>query len=190
MKPGLLVARAVWSNTFCNEIRRAMDLGDAEAAEIIDGDFTVDAGVRRAFDVTIAPEALDLVERALERLRPRVSDFFRLPLAGSVGVSCLRYGQGGHYLRHQDRDPQPGSGTEDRRVSVIVWLNSAGPENAGGEFEGGTLRLFEPGRRDAHALIPTAGTLVAFSSEWPHEVTPVKWGTRDVVVDWWLSHKL
>ncbi len=186
MNKGLLVRPAVWSAAFCHEIRGAMDAGDAEAAEIVDGGIALDESVRRAFDVTVAPESLAQVERALGRLQPQVSEFFRLPLNGAVGLSCLRYTEGGYYLRHRDRDPQPESGTEDRRVSVIVWLNSAASGAAVGDFEGGTLRLFEPGKGEALEIIPVTGTLVAFPSEWPHEVTPVTRGTRDVVVDWWL----
>ena len=164
-----------------------MDAGDSGPAEIVDGAITVDDQVRRAFDVTIAPPALTRVEDALARLRAHVADFFRVSVTGSVGVTCLRYVEGGHYLRHRDRDPQPGSGTEHRRISVIVWLNSGASAHGTGEFAGGTLRLFEPGRRDVHQIIPEAGTLVAFPSEWPHEVLPVTRGTRDAVVDWLYS---
>ncbi len=186
MTSGLLVLPNVWTPTFCLEVRQAMDAGDADAAEIVDRGLTVDEAVRRALDVTIAPTALARIEQALESVRPLVADFFHVPLTGSVGVTCLRYLEGGRYLRHRDRDPRPGSGTEDRRVSVIVWLNSGASDTTVGDFAGGTLCLFEPGHAAAQEITPVAGTLVAFPSEWPHEVRPVIRGTRDVVVDWWL----
>jgi predicted 2-oxoglutarate/Fe(II)-dependent dioxygenase YbiX len=185
MTAALFVLPAAWDRAFCDGIRRAMDRGDAGDAEIVDGSITVDASVRRALDVTIDSPTLMRVERALARLRPRLAGAFQEPLTGSVGVTCLRYATGGGYRRHRDRDPRPGSGTEHRKVSVIVWLNSASSDGGGGEFGGGTLRLYEPDVSAAHELVPVAGTLVAFPSGWPHEVTPVTWGARDVVVDWW-----
>jgi predicted 2-oxoglutarate/Fe(II)-dependent dioxygenase YbiX len=163
-----------------------MDRGDSGPAEILDGEISVDDTVRRALDVTIAPRVLIRVEHAVARVRLRAADFFQVPLTGSVGATFLRYLEGGHYLRHRDCDPRPGSGTEDRRVSVVVWLNSGASDASAGEFGGGTLRLFAPGQHDAHEIIPAAGTLVAFPSEWPHEVLPVTYGTRDVVADWFL----
>ncbi len=175
----------VWSPDFCRAVRRAMTVGDSGPAEIVEDGLTIDETVRRAFDVTVAADALTSIEEALRRVRPAIAAFFGLPLTGSVGVTCLRYVEGGRYLRHQDRDPTPGSGTDDRRVSVIVWLNSGESETAAGDFSGGALRLFEPGHHAAREVIPVAGTLVAFPSEWAHEVTPVTRGIRDVVVDWW-----
>ena len=174
-----------WTSAFCVDVRRAMTAGESGPAEIVDGEITVDDNVRVASDVTLAPGALARVEAELERLRPVVADFFGIALTGSVGVTCLRYVTGGFYRRHRDRDPRPGSGTEDRRVSLIVWLNSAATATSAGDFAGGTLRLLGPGLDDAREFVPVAGTLVAFPSEWPHEVTPVTRGTRDVVVDWW-----
>ena len=183
---GVLLLPNAWTPEFCLEVRHAMDDGEPEPAEIVEGAITLDDTVRRAFDVTIDPRVLTRLEAALAHARPRIADFFRVALTGSVGATCLRYVEGGHYLRHRDRDPQPGSGTEDRRISVIVWLNSATSDIAAGEFQGGTLNLFTPDARQPTAIIPVAGTLVAFPSEWPHEVLPVTRGTRDVVVDWFL----
>jgi SM-20-related protein len=185
MTAAFLVEPAVWDRAFCDEVRRAMDRGDAGEAEIVDEGISVDTSVRRAFDVTIDSPTLARVERALARQRPRIAQAFKEPLTGSVGLTCLRYTTGGRYRRHRDSDPRPGSGTEHRKVSVIVWLSTASSDDVRGEFGGGTLRLYQPGASDAHEFGPVAGTLVAFPSDWSHEVTPVTWGTRDVVVDWW-----
>jgi len=183
---GVLLLPNAWPPDLCLEVRHAMDDGEAEPAEIVEGDITLDDTVRRAFDVSIDPGVLGRLEDALQGLRPQIADFFHVAITGSVGATCLRYIEGGHYLQHRDCDPRPGSGTEDRRVSVIVWLNSAASHTTAGEFQGGTLNLFAPDSAEPRAIIPVAGTLVAFPSEWPHEVLPVTHGTRDVVVDWLL----
>ena len=186
MNDDLLVVPHAWPVAFCEQLRRAFDKGDAGAAAIVEAGPLIDQTVRRALDITPAPHVLARIEQALEHLRPRVAAFFGEPLDGDpVGVTCLRYGPGGHYLRHRDVDPTPGSGTEHRLVSVIVWLNSATTASTPGDFDGGSLLLYGPGSETVTEVIPTAGTLVAFPAIWSHEVQPVIRGTRDVVVDWW-----
>jgi predicted 2-oxoglutarate/Fe(II)-dependent dioxygenase YbiX len=188
MTADILVIPGAFSADVCRRIRAAMDAGESAEAEIIDGEITVDVDVRQALDVTIAEPILTEVEDRLEQLRAPVSAFFDLAINGAVGVTCLRYSEGGHYLRHRDRDPTPGSGTEHRRLSVIVWLNSGTSAKQKGEFEGGALHVFAPGRDTPREFIPLSGTLLAFPSDWVHEVMPVSRGRRDVVVDWWLAY--
>jgi predicted 2-oxoglutarate/Fe(II)-dependent dioxygenase YbiX len=188
MTAGLLVMPGVWSQAFCNRVRQAIDAGEGAEAEIVDGTIGVDVSVRQALDVTIDPAMLAQIERRLAKLASPIGAFFDLALTASVGVTCLRYFPGGHYLPHRDCDPTPGSGTDDRRVSMILWLNSSASGGAPGGFEGGLLRLFAPDRDEPVELVPVAGTVVAFPSEWPHEVTAVTRGCRDVVVDWWLAY--
>ncbi|MEQ1731840.1 MAG: 2OG-Fe(II) oxygenase [Vicinamibacterales bacterium] len=185
MNTDLFVAPDAWPSSFCDEIREAMNRGDAGSAEILDADIFVDESVRHALDITVSGDVLARVEHALEQMRRQISEHFALTLSGSVGVTFLRYGAGGRYRRHCDRDPRPGSGTEDRRLSILMWLNTASTDHGRGDFTSGTLVLFPPHRDDAIEVIPVAGTLVAFPSEWPHEVRTVIGGTRDVVVDWW-----
>lgn len=163
-----------------------MDEGHADHAEILDAGTLVDEDVRRALDVSVSEGVLDTVEQALAHERARAATFFDVVLGGSVGASFVRYLEGGHYLRHRDRDPLFEAGTDARLVTVVVWLNSADSPTAAGAFAGGTLRLIDPDSGRVQDLLPTAGTLVAFPAEWPHEVRPVTRGTRDVVVDWWL----
>jgi len=162
-----------------------MDVGATAPAEVVDGQPVVDLAVRDALDVTLDEALLDELDDQLQMHRGIAAEHFGLTLGGSVGASCLRYPPGGHYRRHRDRDPDFGPGTDDRQLTVVVWLNSADTPTAAGDFSGGTLRVFAPGGM-IHDVIPKAGTLVAFPADWPHEVLPVTRGLRDVVVDWWL----
>jgi predicted 2-oxoglutarate/Fe(II)-dependent dioxygenase YbiX len=161
-----------------------MDAGAAGPADILTGDAHTDTTVRRALDITVDERILSRIEHALAEVRSDLARHFDVPLTDSVGVTFLRYLEGGRYRRHQDADPRPGSGTEDRRVSLIVWLTSGTSPNAPGDFTGGVLRLWRPGAAAPDDLVPEAGTLVAFPSVWPHEVLPVTGGVRDAVVDW------
>ncbi len=181
----LLVVPAVWAPEFCREVQRAMDEGDAGAAEILDGTLTRQDEVRRALDITVADAVMALVDAALTIERDRTARHFGIQLHGSVGASCLRYLPGGHYRRHRDRDPDMAGDTSNRVVTVVVWLDSADMPGVPGGFSGGTLVVTNPVSGEDHYVIPVVGTLVAFPAEWPHEVLPVTRGIRDVVVDWW-----
>lgn len=173
-----------WPAALCAQARRAMDAGEAAPAEVVHGTPVVDRAVRDALDVTVDARMLETIEAALEQARPAAARHFDLELVGSVGASCVRYPPGGLYKRHRDRDPDFGTSTDDRRLTVVVWLNSADTPTEPGDFAGGSLRVFAPvGVCD---LTPRTGTLVAFPADWPHEVLPVTRGLRDVVVDWWL----
>lgn len=183
MTDEVVVLPAIWTPAFCRGIQRAMDDGDADAAEIVQSGFSVDTQARHAFDVTIDPDWQARVDQALRTAWPQLLEHFGLTAVESLGSGCLRYPPGGRYGRHRDRDAGFGSLIEDRRVSLIVWLNAAGTTTDRGDFEGGMLRLYPAGRPPIE-ITPTTGALVAFPSDWLHEVLPVTRGTRDVVIDW------
>ena len=154
-----------------------MDRGEATAAEVHADGFIVDRQVRRTLEVEVDSATIAEVERSLGGVCQRVARFFGTQLSGDEGAGFLRYGAGGFYRRHCDvlsdsADDFP------RRISVVMFLTSAGER-----CEGGTLRIYQPEPFD---IAPKAGTLVAFRSEVPHEVLPVTAGVRDVVVDWFF----
>ena len=69
----------------------------------------------------------------------------------------------------------------------MIFLNTSRDARPDGEFDGGLLRIFE---RDGETdVVPQAGTLVAFPADLLHEVTEVRGGTRDTVVDWFYFTK-
>ena len=152
-----------------------MDRGAASPAEIYADGFRVDEATRRAFDVDVDEVVIDDVQRTIEAARPHVAEFFGIPLSRDEGPGFLRYTRGGFYRVHRDVAPDV---DEDfpRRISVVVFLTTAGEE-----CEGGSLRLYSP---DAVDIAPRAGMLVAFPADTPHEVLPVTGGVRDAIVDW------
>jgi len=154
-----------------------MDQGHLSPAEIYEEGFRIDEEARRAFDVEIALDVLDEVRRSIEEIRPEVAQYFGVVLSGDEGPGFLRYSAGGFYRRHCDVGP--GWAEEwPRRISLVVFLSTAGEQ-----CEGGALRLYHARPLD---IAPCAGTLVAFPSDTPHEVLPVMSGVRDAVVDWFF----
>jgi predicted 2-oxoglutarate/Fe(II)-dependent dioxygenase YbiX len=154
-----------------------MERGDPTPAEIHVEGFVVDREVRRTLEVNVDSATSDEVERSIASVCQRVARFFDIRLSSDEGPGFLRYLAGGFYRRHCDVL----SDSDDefpRRISVVMFLSSAGEQ-----CEGGALRIYQP---EAFDMVPKAGTLVAFPADVPHEVLPVTAGVRDVVVDWFF----
>jgi predicted 2-oxoglutarate/Fe(II)-dependent dioxygenase YbiX len=171
----------------CVRVRTAMDGGCLSCAEIYADGYRVDEGIRRTFDVDVDDEIVAVAQRAIDAVRPRVAGFFDVPLVGEEGPGFLRYAPGGFYRTH--RDVAPGlDAAFPRRISVVLFLTTAGSDAVPGRCEGGSLRVYDEvedrGESGPLDIAPAAGTLVAFPSTLLHEVLPVTAGVRDVIVDW------
>jgi len=170
-------------------IRIAMDAGAGEVAEILTSGIHRVKSVRAATLIDPAPDVIRDVELSLESCRERVSSSLGIALGEREGSGFLRYTPGGFYRAHRDRGNDPGwDGAARRAVAVVIFLNTSRAASPVGEFDGGVLRLFLPdGDID---LTPDTGTLVAFSADVLHEVTEVRGGTRDAIVDWFYFAEL
>ena len=188
MAPVLVIEHALDAES-CAQIRRAMDGGVAEAAEVLDEQIELQEDVRRTSHIEVDEATLQRLDRTLDAHRARIEQFFGLSLPEREGISLLRYDAGGFFKPHRDHgyvDSWPGAAR--RRVSLVLFLCTSRQLDANGTFSGGTLR-FHPDDDHAspHDVHPRAGTLVAFLSSMLHEVTPVRDGIRDTVVDWFYA---
>lgn len=181
----LLRIRGFLDEATCGRVRAAMDCGAIDPAEVLDGGVARGTPARRADSIEVDAETLADVEGRFDRQRETVEAFFDLPLSGREGAGFLRYRDGGGYQPHRDRaEDSWWPAAARRRITVVVFLNADA-------FTGGMLRVW-PGPVDAPdaeplAIHPEAGTLVAFPSDALHEVTPVRGGCRDTIVDWFLA---
>ena len=170
----------------CVEIRRGMDAGEVEPAEVLAG------GIRRDSEARVAslvepPESLTRdIEAKLDACRARVAEALGISLGEREGAGFIRYPAGGFYRPHRDRGDDPQWPPAARRAAaVVLFLNASRAAGAGGDFEGGILRLHLPdGTID---VAPEPGLLVAFAADVLHEVTEVRNGTRDTIVDWYYD---
>jgi len=170
----------------CRWVRAAMDAAACRTAEVLDDRHDG----RRAMDVEVSDDVIAFVESCLDARREEIAAFFDTPLCGREGAGFLRYEAGGFYGPHVDRAETPSWPDAARRaITIVLFLNSSREANASGEFSGGCLRLFPDGTTGAHVdVLPKEGTLVAFLSCTPHEVTSVTTGgCRDAVVDWFYA---
>jgi predicted 2-oxoglutarate/Fe(II)-dependent dioxygenase YbiX len=165
----------------CLRIRQAMDAGQPESAEVLHDTIEHRDEVRRASYVEVDAVVLHDVEARLDARRSDIGAFFGIALSAREGAGFVRYPDGGFYRPHRDRANVPSwPEAARRRIAVVVFLNSSRESDPHGGFAGGVLRLLEGEAR----LAPKAGMLVAFPADVLHEVTMVRDGTRDAIVDW------
>lgn len=167
----------------CVRIRRAMDAGQPESAEVLGGLIERRDHVRRASYVDVAADVLGHVESLLDARRTLIGASFGVALHAREGAGFVRYPDGGFYRPHRDRADVPSwPGAARRRIAVVVFLNSSRDADSTGDFDGGVLRLLGDEPVD---VPPREGLLVAFAADLLHEVTVVSGGTRDAIVDWY-----
>jgi predicted 2-oxoglutarate/Fe(II)-dependent dioxygenase YbiX len=168
----------------CLFVRQAMNRGTVEAAEILNVGIHHQLGIRNASLVEPAADVIEFIERRVEMCRQDVAAALSMTLGEREGAGFIRYPSGGFYKPHRDRGTDAHWPSAARRAAaVVIFLNSSrqGSREAG-EFDGGVLRLFLPDAEEPVA--PEAGLMVAFPADVLHEVTEVRGGTRDSVVDW------
>jgi predicted 2-oxoglutarate/Fe(II)-dependent dioxygenase YbiX len=184
----LFLSSGFFDRQTCARIRAAMDAGTSEPSEVLGDDIALDIGldedVRRAASIDVDDVTLELIEGQLDARRDEIGGFFGLTLVAREGTSLLRYAAGGFYKPHRDYAADSGwPGAALRRIAVVVFLGSSCDEDPAGRFAGGWLRLF-PDDGEPIDVRPREGTLVAFPADTLHEVTVVRDGVRDTLVDW------
>jgi predicted 2-oxoglutarate/Fe(II)-dependent dioxygenase YbiX len=162
-----------------------MDAGQRESADVLHDTIEQRDRVRRAAYVDVSEDVLADLEKRLDTRRDVIGAFFGIRLVAREGAGFVRYADGGFYLPHRDRATLPSWPDAARRaIAAVVFLNSSRAVDASGDFSGGVLRLLDGPATD---LTPRQGTLVAFPADRLHEVTIVRGGTRDAVVDWFYE---
>jgi predicted 2-oxoglutarate/Fe(II)-dependent dioxygenase YbiX len=170
----------------CVAARRGMDVGAVEPAEVLAVGIRHDARTRSATLVEPPLSLIRDIEAKLEACRERVAQALSMSVGEREGAGFIRYAAGGFYRPHRDRgvDPQ-WEAADARRVALVLFLNTSRAGGGHGEFDGGILRIYFP--QGAIDVVPEAGLLVAFPADVLHEVTEVRDGTRDTIVDWYYD---
>jgi len=183
---GFIRIKGFLSPADCLAIREAMDVGALEDAEVLGDGIHRQSLVRNAALVEPPDRLIDAIEARLESCRRLVAEALGLGAGDREGAGFIRYPEGGFYRPHRDRghDPQ-WAGAARRAIALVLFLNSSRDASPDGDFAGGVLRLLGPD--EAVDVLPEAGTLVAFPADVLHEVTEVRGGTRDTVVDWFYD---
>ena len=146
----------------------------------------VEERVRRTTRLSPPAEVAGLVRRLLlSRLRAAEAHFGRT-LSELEEPQFLRYGEGDFFVAHQDGNTGLlRSEREDRKVSLVIFLNNRSETPCPDAYGGGSLVLHPRGALGPVRLSGEAGTLVAFPAETTHEVEPVTRGERCTIASWY-----
>lgn len=171
----------------CRRLRSEMDNAPARKADIQTAYGGLEQESSRKTLMAQVPEACDRDLRArLSALMPELEALVDLPLHRCQELSFLRYEVGHFFKAHRDALPHLPPQVEQRRVSVVIFLNAQQGEAA---YSGGEFVVFVPPRPDSPQLVGlpvqvAPGMLLAFSSRLMHEVRPVSAGQRYSIVSW------
>lgn len=147
---------------------------------------TVDERVRRTTRVSPPFEIEELVRRLLLARMSAVEEHFGLRLKELEEPQFLRYEAGDYFVAHQDGNTgMLRSEREERKVSVVIFLNNQTETDEANAYRGGSLVFHPRGAAEPLRLAGEAGTLVAFRAETTHEVEPVIHGERFTIASWY-----
>jgi len=185
----LQIVRNFFDEKTCRELIAEMRDSAASAALTYGkGDAAVDERVRQVRSVSPLPQTVAYVSRQLDEQRADIGERFGIRLTGCEQPQFLCYRVGDFFVAHQDGNTGLVNLESDRtrRISVSIFLNHQSSEPEADDYCGGSL-LFSDWRIGARReVVGEAGMLVAFRSELTHEVTPVIYGERFVIVSWYL----
>jgi SM-20-related protein len=155
--------------------------------------YTVDESVRRTKWADVSAETRSFVEERVRALKPALERHFELELTGCQPLQFLVYRKGDFFQAHVDsvRESDAAEFSRERRLAVVLFLNSESGEPGPDSYGGGSLTFYgllpDPRAKSyGLPLIGEAGLLVAFLPEVIHEVTAVTHGERYTVVTWFV----
>ena len=194
---GVFILRDFLDPDRCAQICTAMREASHEKAtvghqETAKGTGIVDETVRKVLHSELPEDTEAFVSSRLDELKPHLEKHFRTELTGYSGPHFLLYQSGGFYTPHTDRSAGAPPNIAARRVSVVIFLNTASEEPGPGCYGGGALRfhrlLSGPNWENcAFSLDAEPGLLVAFDPTVLHEVLPVTFGERMTIVAWFIG---
>ena len=148
----------------------------------------IDPKTRRTKLAKVSKTSREEVHEALTALLPELSSHFRVQLTAVQPTNYLVYHPGDFFTRHRDVSENQDRVEGCRRVSIVVFLNDQAAAAIETSYVGGSLTFFglqaAPFDKLGHPFSGKRGLLVAFRSEVPHEVQPVKDGIRLTAVSW------
>ena len=193
-KFGFFVHQDLLDAETCLRIRTEMATVPSTAATVVERTGpkqAVDEATRRTKSAKVSEVTQNIVVERLQGLRFELEKHFNVPLEKCQQPQFLVYKIGDFFRPHEDNsiDPEAPDYVKERKVSVVIFLNSEIETEPDG-YSGGSLTFYEllahKGKGLGFPLVGRAGLLVAFRSETLHGVTPVISGERYSVVSWFV----
>ncbi len=183
---GVLLVENFASPAMCDYLMDYADRTVGRKLEVVDHDrssadkvMTKPSSGRITDQVSINAISDKIIPLFVDIYSQRLAPFYGKPFEWFERPQILRYSAGGKYdphadAEHMDRDTRVWYRSQDRDVSVLLYLNE---DYGGGELSFDSLN---------YAFKPKAGMLVAFPSDhrYLHAARPTTSGTRYVIVSW------
>lgn len=153
----------------------------------------VDENFRQAYDAIVSDETISALRRRIEGIRPKLEEHFDVSLRKECqGPDFVTYLPGGFFAPHRDVNEAASEEVRKRRVSMVIFLNSQSAEPAVDCFGGGGLTFYGlmkglEWENCGFTLEPKAGLLIAFRPDVLHQVQPVTFGERHIIVSAFLA---
>lgn len=191
---GLFVAQDFLEPSFCIQLRAQLSQNQSNVGTVVSDQSVpvVNESVRKVSCVDLKGPLREKLRERFLNLMPTLENHFKVSLTGCEGPEFLRYGVGEFYLVHTDGRPSGPAKTANRRVSVVLFLNSQSKEPSEDAYCGGSLTFYglldgTEWEKIGFPLEAEAGLLIAFRSDVLHEVQPVTFGQRHTVVGWFTT---
>jgi predicted 2-oxoglutarate/Fe(II)-dependent dioxygenase YbiX len=174
----------------CAAIQAEMRLSQSiSPATVVSQDDTerVDEEVRKTEWVTVAKATKTIIKEQLIAIQPQLEAHFSIDLDPCEGPQFLAYKKGDFFNLHNDN-----SVFQQRRVTVVLFLNGESPDPSPDDYAGGSLVLYgliKDSKWESYGfnIQGEPGLLIAFTSDIYHEVTPVTQGMRCTIVTWFSA---
>lgn len=158
------------------------------------GDHVQEEVKKRKEYLGLPAESESLIKTELLRFMPQIAEHFKVELRDVQPIKFTRYDTGDYYRMHADiapHYPDAPAIINERKVSIIIFINQEGEDLDEGDYCGGNLTFY--GLLDGHQwhavglpLESETGLLVAFRPDIPHEVTTVTEGSRFTITTWFI----
>jgi SM-20-related protein len=192
-KLGLFVEPNFFDGRVCSKLRsEARNAEGTPSKRLIDKSYVgIDENSRRSKTLIISEKAITFVKKRLLFIKPMIEASFNSVLEDCQKPQFLLYKEGDFFHPHIDSSYHEESPkkVKERKVSVVIFLNSETEKPKGNSYVGGGLTFYRltnipPFNTNGFRIIGKEGLLVAFRSDIVHEVTEVKHGERYSIVSW------
>ncbi len=183
---------AEFCTSLCDEMSDAPQILGSVAKANTYENTTNEEFSRRREVINLSNDKLEEIKKRLTSIIPKIETHFKTKIIGLQPLRPSIYKKGDYFKPHSDKknDPNSPSFMQERKVSIIIFLNEESPIEKEGTYCGGNLTFYgfmdKPGFENMGIpLVGEQGMLIAFPPERTHQVTEVTAGERFVIVSFY-----